>query len=64
MSAKEELIVKLAAGLFRLVPLGVINEMSALKARLAGRRVLPLVSGTFGPLVDRLGDRSTGVTDS
>ena len=60
MSGKGRLFVRCAAALINLVPLSVMSTSATLKARLFGRRPIPLMPGSFGDLIDNLEDRSRG----
>jgi hypothetical protein len=60
MSGEGRIFVRCAAALINLIPLGVMSTSAALKARLVGRRPIPLMPGSFGDLIDNLEDRSRG----
>jgi hypothetical protein len=62
MSREEAYIARFAAALFNLIPLGVMQASSAIKARLFGRKRIALMSGTFGVLFDELADQSRDVS--
>lgn len=52
--------VRIVAAILSVVPLGVMSFSAGLKARLCGRGRIPLMSGSFGALIDNLKDRSLG----
>ena len=62
MSREEAYIARSAAALFNLIPLGIMQASSAIKARLFGRKRIALMPGTFGVLFDELVDQSRDVS--